>query len=413
MKTWQVLTIIFLFSSLPFLGLTIHLTDAQGEPIFSRGGLAEANASIVIYPSVAQFQLRLMYFGDSVSLLSDEILFPNNFEILSTNSSISSVHITPILTEKNNSQSVILNFSRPLFSGENLELILKGRFVFSDTSQLIEEEVWWNYTRAIGFQTVKFLVFDGINIHETIPSASITKVEGRFLAMVWNDIVPSGFHVRFSASVTEEARNELFLSSTKLMATVGSIDSILSLQIGNVGLTSVAVRLETPKFVMLESDEFVIEPFTLQLVKLNLHIENEGKHEGVILVWTNRTDVPLTIKVIVFAENLPDGTNWILIILSSILFLSIIGFGIYYSQKKMTVNIEKTTKMSLDLRNLEERQVAIMEFIQQNPGCSQQAIANSLGISKATASRELMKLENMGYIKKAKDGMSHRIYLNL
>lgn len=401
---------------------SIQTAEAQPDPFYARGGLAEINASIIVYPSVAQFQLKLMYFGDAGSLVSDEMLFSSNFELLAINSSVPTIQVVSEIKSNGSSTSIVFNFSRPLLSGEFMTLTIKGRFIFTNSIPDIDEKIWWNYTRNVGFQTVKVLVFDGIDIRNVEPTASITRSEGSFIAMLWNDIVPSGFYLHFSAHVTEIARNELFFAPSILTASIGTKESILSIQIGNVGLDSVFVWIETPNFVSPEVYELTIESFTLRKVRLEIHLDEDGVYKGSIIVRTNRTQTPLTIPIELSAD-VPEKNIVQTILFSSIVFLSVLGIGGFF-YRKSHLSEQKSSKSHLSekkpleahafhLNNLDERQIAIIEFIQANPGCSQQAIANHLGISKATASREITRLENLGYLKKEKEGMSHRIYLHL
>lgn len=387
-------------------------TDAQTDPFSARGGLADVNATVVIYPSVAQVTIRLSYFGGAETLEAEVLRFPSNFMFQSSSSSISSLNVEPTHTIIGNQSELVLNFSRPILSGERLELVVKGRFVFEEGISELKQHIWWNYSRIVGFQQIEFLIFDGINLLETDPSPAITKIEGDFLSLTWNEIVPSGFDVNFRALVTEEARNELLISPRNLAATITSQKSILTIQLGNVGLKGVWVNFTFPEFIESDTTTMEIKPFTIQTLQIRVSTSKNGYFEDHIVIHTNKTDEPLTIKLSI-TVNQPSSLNWFTtgILLMGISLL--IGGGLlFYYRKQLEIPQDEKSEIKLDLSHLDERQVQVIQFIMENPGCSQQQIADSLGISKATVSREVSKLENLGYIKKVREGMSHKVFLN-
>ncbi len=66
-----------------------------------------------------------------------------------------------------------------------------------------------------------------------------------------------------------------------------------------------------------------------------------------------------------------------------------------------------------DIKNkytMPERDRAILDFIINNEGVTQQIVADKFEISKATASRIISKLENNGLVEKRKVGMSNKLY---
>jgi len=77
----------------------------------------------------------------------------------------------------------------------------------------------------------------------------------------------------------------------------------------------------------------------------------------------------------------------------------------------------KTSRRELDYTTLERlmdpRDVTIIEYIYHNEGTSQQSISSDLGISKATISRILKRLENKEIIRKEQSGMTNKIYLDM
>jgi len=81
-----------------------------------------------------------------------------------------------------------------------------------------------------------------------------------------------------------------------------------------------------------------------------------------------------------------------------------------------TASFAKTSRRELDYTTLERlmdpRDVTIIEYIHHNEGTSQQSISSDLGISKATISRILKRLENKEIIRKKQNGMTNKIYLD-
>lgn len=75
-------------------------------------------------------------------------------------------------------------------------------------------------------------------------------------------------------------------------------------------------------------------------------------------------------------------------------------------------SIKSKIDFSLIARFLGEDELAIIEFLDKNPGSTQQELVNMFGLSKATVSRRIKKLEGKGFIRKDVVGMSNNLYLN-
>ena len=67
---------------------------------------------------------------------------------------------------------------------------------------------------------------------------------------------------------------------------------------------------------------------------------------------------------------------------------------------------------AIDKRTLTERQLAIIEFIQENKGAvSQKHAEEELGIPKASLSRNVESLVKKGYLKKEQKGMTNMLFI--
>ncbi len=104
-----------------------------------------------------------------------------------------------------------------------------------------------------------------------------------------------------------------------------------------------------------------------------------------------------------FDEPSEVRTNYLQIIISTILILLGIYIMFFHKKKKESIKEEK---------GLSERQKKIIELLGKKDGVTQKYIEEKLNLPKSSISRNISTLERKGIIKKITKGFSNTIYLN-
>ena len=407
------------------------------EPIFSplQSSIGNVNATIVVYPSFYQVRLFLQYIGGDEPLMQDTLLFPKEFELIEAKPIDSDLGVVAMINKFDNQSIVSLNFSRVLLPSEVLNILVIGNVELDSSQSFIRLTIWWNYSRPVGVEDTKILIFPGIDYAESSPQPSrIRPGLNGFLELWWINIFSSGFSTNLSLVVTSPARNEILAFPLSIDLNISSKKAFVNLLIANVGKTAANITIVVPEGIHTTQVHVILEAFEQKEIILTLTKNQANRIKGTVEIYTNRTETPLEIPVQVEFQHTSSSTNTLtlfLVALLSTLFGALFGgFLYYYLNRKEDYSIlaPGTTKTNLTSAEfpdeqsvlhalgkakarIGERRASILEYIYRNPGCSQQEIAENFGFSKATISREIQKLEAQGYIKKKRSGMSHQLFL--
>ncbi len=422
-------------------GHSSQLSDSgksiKQEPIFSplKFGIGNANATVVIYPSFYQIRLLIQYIGGDEPLLQDSILVPKNFELVDVRPVESDLDVIATVTTLDNQSIVSLNFSRFLFPSEILNVLIIGNIYLDNSESFVRVPIWWNYSQPAGTENTRILLFPGIDYANSNPKPSrIRSTTNGFLELWWINIFTSGFTTILSVVVTQVARNEILVSPSPIYLTTSSENAFVRLFLANIGTTAVNITFTLPRGTKFQKSFLVLKAFEQESIDLLLFGDKSGEIRGKIEIYTNRTSVPITIPVQIELRKASSSSNTALLITIGLFLalLTTIGVGFFYHNRFRKENLplllpEDTETLSSSnaligeqavIQSLKEikarigdRRASILEYIYQNPGCSQQEVAEKLGFSKATISREIQKLGAQGYIAKKRRGMSHQLFL--
>ncbi len=350
---------------------------------------------------------------------SDSIIVSRNMSLYQVQSSIPSISITPQILSLQNYSIVKFTFNRDLLPSEMLDVTLTFRQKIEFGFSQLSFDYWWNYTRIVGYHQIGLLIFKGIAVTHVSPNPEITMTTpDDFLLFKWNEVVPQGFNGSILASVSDVAMNSIIAEPSSFTLVIQSKTASVSMEIGNVALTPVKVAIAGQEWITPIPKNFTITPLSKAIVSLNFNFEKSGIYQTNLLIMTNRTKIPITVSISINVKinESPSPFPYLLTLIFVILLVAVaISWKMDIIRKIATQRLfshtdTKSLPQFSDLR-LDTRQKQILEIIESRPGCSQQLVAEHLGLSKATASREITKLANLGIIEKRRNGMSYELYL--
>ncbi len=408
--------------------------------------VSETIISVTIYPSFYLFKMEIKYVGKKQPFTQDTIEFPLNFSVISIKSSSTTLNVSYTTNNKENATTLNLYFNRPLIPAETVSVTLNGMLIYTKDQGTTKKEVWWRYSHLIGFQTVYLSFMPNIIFYNsTAPPDQVQALQNGFLQLTWVSLQPISFNTTLYYFVTDEALNEIIFFPHQVMGTYYVDKEIVRLNIFNVGLDAVTIKINNTNWLSFSQNVIVIK--ALDNFTINIKFIKKGIYTNKIMIETNRTSTPLTITFEISALKTPNSGSPLFLSILLLISLIIGSIGllpfitkkynvdwVHFLKSKMeskeqentisNINVKTQSEMlskeellfinnvKKKIQNLQEKEQKVLLYILEHPGCSQQEIAEHLAISKATVSRIVARLVTTQYIMRKRNGMSYCLYLN-
>ena len=288
-------------------------------------------------------------------------------------------------------------------------------------NRVLDFEINWTQTVSVFSAIVyleKYLV-----LLSTTPPPQTTSVINQRIKMTWDTIMLDDFYlyIEFKASLAYEV-----ISVSPTIWNVGNVSRHSkpikqTYTIRNLLNTYVRVDVINNNSWINIVSSLILSPYEEEAITAELDISKIGSFQSLLLFSTNMSLQEIVCSVSV---NVEKTTNpWTiagLIVGVSLFALAGLAFYMFAQMKPVEEVIEEKKNQEqikhLKIEKLEgflnENELLIVKQVMDKPGISQAQIVRNTGISKATLSRIIGKMERKGMIIKKSVGMSHQLYID-
>ncbi|MHA1305191.1 MAG: helix-turn-helix transcriptional regulator, partial [Candidatus Heimdallarchaeaceae archaeon] len=267
--------------------------------------------------------------------------------------------------------------------------------------------------------SAKIFLDQNLVLYSSEPEPQTISTVGERIKLTWDTIEISNFGVviEYKSSIM----NQTFTISPSVWD-IGYIPRSArkikqKFTITNLFSITQAINVTT-NATWISCEEFIIlKPNSQAEVTVEVKLSSLGELKGLISFQSNISMQAVECEVRVYVTA--SMNSWLIVsvfLFSGIIGLVIINFFFWQRLKENKVKGEGTHSPSYDFDKLDEflspKERKVVEVVLKKPGLNQVTIATKTGLSKATVSRLLMKLEGKGIIDKQNVGMSTLVFIN-
>ncbi|UJG44331.1 MAG: winged helix-turn-helix transcriptional regulator [Candidatus Heimdallarchaeum endolithica] len=354
---------------------------------------------------------------NSTSITDKVFIWGNVSQLLVSDSLGRNLLISAFYNLTSGYTEIIYRLPRALSVGE------KYSFYIAFLSENKEEQGTLNFdfriffTQSVSILSITTFLTNSLSLYSSNPEPQTISTIGEKLKLTWNYADSSNFVLLIKYKSLE---NVFLVSplvwevgyiprSANKIKQIFTLTNILNVhQQVNItaNVTWISTKYKTIDLLPLEQKKVTIE------IKLQA-----GEQSGKIIFQSNLSKQ--VTECTVHAYVVADINPWMIvsIFLFSFLIASlVIIFFIWQNSKEEVAKIEKKKTKKYDLgklsKFLNEKEEKIMRIIIEKPGQNQASVAAKTGLSQATVSRILNKLEGKEIINRTSVGMSTLIYPN-
>ncbi|MHA1827631.1 MAG: helix-turn-helix transcriptional regulator [Candidatus Heimdallarchaeaceae archaeon] len=378
------------------------------------------------YLLIGKVNLTIEYIQveENATRFVDSVSFKGNMtNIVVIDSSENDLLISSNYDVVSDTTYVVFQLQRTLNVGEKYRVLVFGILPTIEQVQnrIFECSINWTQTVSVFSATVyleKYLI-----LLSSSPPPQTTSVIDQRIKMTWDTIMIEKFdlHLEFKASLVFNV-----IEVSPLIWNVGNVSRSSKpikqkYVIENLLDAYLKVEVNNPNSWLQLENSFILAPSSKKEIIAELDVSKVGKYESIIIFSTNVSLEEVVCEISVYVEGtLSPWTVAGLVIGFSLIALGVLAFFLYSQLKPVEEVIEekRTNEKIKDIKIhklegfLNENEILIVKEVINNPGISQAQIVRNTGISKATLSRVIRKMERKGLIQKKSVGMSHQLYIN-
>ncbi|MHA1224714.1 MAG: helix-turn-helix transcriptional regulator [Candidatus Heimdallarchaeaceae archaeon] len=378
------------------------------------------------YLLIGKINLTIEYIQveENATRFVDSVCFKGNMtNIVVIDSSDNDLLISSNYDVISDTTYVVFQLQRSLNVGEKYRVLVFGILPTIEQVQnrVFECSINWTQTVSVFSATVyleKYLI-----LLSSSPPPQTTSVIDQRIKMTWDTIMIEKFdlHLEFKASLVFNV-----IAVSPLIWNVGNVSRSSKpikqkYVIENLLDAYLKVEVNNPNSWLQLENSFILAPSSKKEIIAVLDVSKVGKYESIIIFSTNVSLEEVVCEISVYVEgSLSPWTVAGLVIGFSLIALGVLAFFLYSQLKPVEEVIEekRANEKIKDIKIyklegfLNENEILIVKEVINNPGISQAQIVRNTGISKATLSRVIRKMERKGLIQKKSVGMSHQLYIN-
>ncbi|MCG3217961.1 MAG: MarR family transcriptional regulator [Candidatus Heimdallarchaeota archaeon] len=328
------------------------------------------------------------------------------------------------ITTEMNITKITYNLSFDLLEGQSHVINLYCQTPIQIQGKFRQTVIGVAFDNQIGFISAVIRLNLGLSLYSSSISPHQIQPSAQGLKLSWSIPNTKSFWTTITYATSDDTAQLLITPTQWQVGTIKGTTVTQEFSVYNLGNTGVNISIFTPHYINIDLRKSTIKAWGNFTFKATIEGNNQ-KYADKIIISTNRTENSIEIPFEVTFEEVKESSQWVFILLGVIIGLAGLGWGAWTKYKTKIDQQEKVAKIpekavktipekKLDFSKLLTRmsgqEVQALQAIYEEPGCNQASLGDKIGVSKATVSRIIGRLENKGFITKKQQGMSNSIF---